>query len=48
MPNVESAGLRDQGLETAFVAVGAVAIAAGVGLYIWARHRESGRSAAAP
>ena len=46
MPNVESAGLRDQGLETAFVAVGAVAIAAGVALYAWARHRESGRSPA--
>jgi hypothetical protein len=46
MPSVESAGLRDQGLETAFVVAGAVAIAAGVGLYAWARHRENARSPA--
>jgi hypothetical protein len=46
MPSVESSGIRDQGLETAFVVVGAVAIAAGVGLYFWGRHRDSGRSPA--
>jgi hypothetical protein len=45
-PSAESTGVRDQGLETAFVAAGAVAIAAGVGLYIWARHRADGRSPA--
>jgi hypothetical protein len=46
MPSAESAGLRDQALETAFIAVGAVAVAAGAGLYAWARHRESGRAPA--
>jgi hypothetical protein len=46
MPGVESSGFRNQGLETAFLAAGAVAIAAGAGLYIWARHRADGRSPA--
>jgi hypothetical protein len=38
VPAEEAAGLRDQRLEVVFLSVGAVAVAAGVGLYAWARH----------
>jgi hypothetical protein len=45
-PSAESAGFRDQGLETVFLAVGAVAVAAGVSLYAWARHHQGGQPTA--
>jgi hypothetical protein len=41
-PDTASAGMRDQRLETVFLAVGAAAVAAGVGLYLWARHHGGG------
>jgi hypothetical protein len=45
-PDTESAGLRDQRIETALLVVGTAAVVAGVSLYVWARHREGTHSPA--
>ena len=46
VPNEETAGLRDQRIEVAFLAIGAAAVAAGAVLYAWSRHRAHGGSPA--
>lgn len=45
-PDRQASGERDQGLEAVFLAVGTAAVAAGVGLYLWARHGGGGHPAA--
>jgi hypothetical protein len=42
VPTDETAGRRDQTVEVVLLSVGAVALAAGVGLYVWANHRAHG------
>jgi len=45
-PSAESAGLRDQQLDVAFLALGAAAVVAGASLYAWVRHHEGGHATA--
>jgi hypothetical protein len=40
VPGTESAGLHDQTLEVVFLSVGAVAVAAGIAIYAFIRHKE--------
>ncbi len=39
VPADQTSGLRDQNVEAVLLSVGAVAVAAAVGLYVWSRHR---------
>ncbi|HLK91406.1 MAG TPA: tetratricopeptide repeat protein [Polyangia bacterium] len=46
VPTDETSGLRNQTVEVLLLSVGAVAVAAAVGLYVWSRHRAHAGPAA--